>query len=551
MCYRLRVCILVNSIETSKAAVSMTNTEPSELNSASSTLSGVSVSGFCLVAAWHFLVVFGAVFGPSVQASATSFSPQVSLYVSLALSYLIIGSCGPLYRKWFMDQSKRGTYITLGLFIALAIGAAVFTMSGASFPSDAMLLCYVALGFITAVMIFPWLTTPLDSASGLSVFKNMAFNMGLGSVIALGITFIPYPYCYIAVFLLPALSTFVYMINQIKQDKHGRKYDPWTQEMSPEQELKISDMIGPCMLFFLYSVVFGFSQGSFSQAQNGSTDWILVGGWPALGATLSAIVLMLLPKKYLERYGLMTIQQASVIIMSIGVFMTMFFTLNTVEMSSPQAWAGECSSRAITFAGFNVFEFGFMVFAFAWATKFGSNLIPFIGMNRGMLYGGLALGLLAGDTLRHFLGTSIVLYLISSAIIVLALMVYLMPFITDVVPYDMWPNDSVGELDGDSIEPDFPSLAAVTQKEDEEPVDHWQAAVDELALAHNLSKREKEVFTYLARGRNAAFIQQELFISIHTVKTHIANIYRKLEVHSIQEVLDIVESAVQQKTNSR
>lgn len=473
------------------------------------------------------------------------------MYVSLAISYLLIGSCGPLYRRWFMGESKKGIYITLALFLVLGVlgfGTAAFKPP---VSDEAALLGYVILGFVTAIMIYPWLTSPLDSANGLSVFKNMAFNMGLGSVIALAIALLPRPFRYVALALLPAISTLLYLVHQRKEEKYGRKYDPWTEEITGSQELKISDMVGPCMFFFLYSIVFGFSQGSFSQEASGETYWILAGTWPILGATLSAVVLMLLPKKYLERYGLMTIQQASVIIMSIGVFVTMFFSLNTIDMLPEQAWIGENGARALTFAGFNVFEFGFMVFAFAWATKFGSNLIPFIGMNRGMLYGGMALGLLAGVALKHFIGAGVALYLISSAIIVLALMIYLMPFVTDIVPYDMWPNDSVGELDGSSIEPEYPVVDVTEEQpeEDEEPVDYWQLAVDELALKHSLSKREREVFTYLARGRNAAFIQQELYISIHTVKTHIANIYRKLEVHSIQEVLDIVEDAIQKSMN--
>ena len=46
---------------------------------------------------------------------------------------------------------------------------------------------------------------------------------------------------------------------------------------------------------------------------------------------------------------------------------------------------------------------------------------------------------------------------------------------------------------------------------------------------------------YLARGHNAAYVKQELWISIHTAKTHIANVYHKLGVHSLQEVLEIVD----------
>ena len=58
-----------------------------------------------------------------------------------------------------------------------------------------------------------------------------------------------------------------------------------------------------------------------------------------------------------------------------------------------------------------------------------------------------------------------------------------------------------------------------------------------------LSGRELEVLTLLARGRNASYIQRALVISEGTVRTHMRNIYRKLNVHSQQEVIDLVEQA--------
>lgn len=45
----------------------------------------------------------------------------------------------------------------------------------------------------------------------------------------------------------------------------------------------------------------------------------------------------------------------------------------------------------------------------------------------------------------------------------------------------------------------------------------------------------------VAKGRNADYIQSKLIISTHTAKTHIANIYHKLAIHSAQELLDLVE----------
>ena len=62
-----------------------------------------------------------------------------------------------------------------------------------------------------------------------------------------------------------------------------------------------------------------------------------------------------------------------------------------------------------------------------------------------------------------------------------------------------------------------------------------------VAAAFGLSPRESDVLTLLARGRNAAHIAEELYISPNTVGTHRRNIYRKLGVHDQQELLSLVE----------
>lgn len=45
----------------------------------------------------------------------------------------------------------------------------------------------------------------------------------------------------------------------------------------------------------------------------------------------------------------------------------------------------------------------------------------------------------------------------------------------------------------------------------------------------------------LGRGNTLARVQSELVISEGTAITHRRNIYRKLDVHSKQELLDVVE----------
>ncbi len=50
------------------------------------------------------------------------------------------------------------------------------------------------------------------------------------------------------------------------------------------------------------------------------------------------------------------------------------------------------------------------------------------------------------------------------------------------------------------------------------------------------------MFKLLAKGRNVPFIEEELVISRNTIKTHIKHIYQKMDLHSQQELIDMVET---------
>lgn len=64
---------------------------------------------------------------------------------------------------------------------------------------------------------------------------------------------------------------------------------------------------------------------------------------------------------------------------------------------------------------------------------------------------------------------------------------------------------------------------------------------DAIAKQYGLSERETEVFQYLARGRSAKYIAEQLFISPETVRTHTRRIYTKTGVHTREELLSFIE----------
>lgn len=65
---------------------------------------------------------------------------------------------------------------------------------------------------------------------------------------------------------------------------------------------------------------------------------------------------------------------------------------------------------------------------------------------------------------------------------------------------------------------------------------------EEFASKYNLSKREMEVINLLNEGKSYREISEELFISLNTVKTHIRNIYPKLDVSSRHEIVNLINN---------
>lgn len=71
--------------------------------------------------------------------------------------------------------------------------------------------------------------------------------------------------------------------------------------------------------------------------------------------------------------------------------------------------------------------------------------------------------------------------------------------------------------------------------------DAFDARCAAVAAAGGLTEREAEIMRYLARGRTKAHIAGVLFVSENTVRSHVRNIYAKLEVHTRQQLIDLVE----------
>jgi DNA-binding CsgD family transcriptional regulator len=64
--------------------------------------------------------------------------------------------------------------------------------------------------------------------------------------------------------------------------------------------------------------------------------------------------------------------------------------------------------------------------------------------------------------------------------------------------------------------------------------------LDLLARDHKISKREREIMELILQGKSNKQIQELLFISLHTVKNHIYNLYQKLNIKSRNQLMSLV-----------
>lgn len=94
--------------------------------------------------------------------------------------------------------------------------------------------------------------------------------------------------------------------------------------------------------------------------------------------------------------------------------------------------------------------------------------------------------------------------------------------------------------DADAVCPQ--AAAPACDEHDDERVGRYKRRCLALANLCLLSRRETEVLFLLAKGYNTKMIQEQLFISAGTANTHMRHVYRKLDVHSQQDLIRMVDS---------
>lgn len=133
--------------------------------------------------------------------------------------------------------------------------------------------------------------------------------------------------------------------------------------------------------------------------------------------------------------------------------------------------------------------------------------------------GGAALGVLAGALVPSAAG-----------IVCSILLVALLSVGITIVPYG-----------ADPLTMPFAQMPAKALEEEPAGQGLWRRACERVGQEEGLTPRECDIFLKLSHGRTANVIARELDISVYTAKSHMYNIYRKLDIETQQDLIDRVE----------
>lgn len=175
-----------------------------------------------------------------------------------------------------------------------------------------------------------------------------------------------------------------------------------------------------------------------------------------------------------------------------------------------------------------VHEAGFSLFYFFMVVYWG-DLSRRTGMGIVRIY---AIGYFAFQFFQ-FIGTTIGYYLLAGNETTIMAVVFMVVILAFFVVALLLLLDARSPMQAWLVAEKAPELG------DEVPI-----ACTMISSECGLSPREHEVIGFLARGRNASSIARMLCISPDTAKTHIKNIYRKLDVHTQQELIDLIEQTI-------
>ncbi len=481
-----------------------------------------SFMGFGLYWAWLWLLFFTAAIVPSearslVEANAfrcLGLAVEAAVFLALVLD---------LVRK---DPFvfKRG--VDNAVACALGVVGTLGVMAGGALAGNAGLAVYAAgwvcWGVAGAFLTLTW-GRILDSLSTQDICLYLALSMVLGAVLALLATLLPTPIARVITLSLPVVSVLLghRAKSIIRSDGFRDKIPP-----APVTDPKIMPTPLLRILFGVaaYSMVTGIVLGVMICREGGGFD--AIDRLSLLSPLTVGLAVALIIGFRRSPRPLATLYRFCMPAIIAGLI--------TLSTANEGGFAIACAIIVMGFQGFDIIV---MIVLFDGSRHYQNLSIRAFLMGRFANVTGLTAGWALGAAL--VLGYAPSSLTLSNLCLAAVLGITLVTALT-LLEKDLFPRTS-------SISDPAPAAIAESSErstQDTPPARDPDDALSDIAREHGLSAQETRVFLFLAKGYSRKTIQEKLFIASATVDSHVAHIYRKLGIHSRQELINLAESAL-------
>jgi DNA-binding CsgD family transcriptional regulator len=463
----------------------------------------ISCIGFGLHWVWVYTAMLSAqkIFIPHFQEhDMASYIFAVSSFIALFLTQLIIGLSS---KKFSSILTAQGSNIIFAVICAAGTLSPVWMMPQISTGLSSIICVFAGIltGIGSGYLLLLW-GCAYSAMNQVSVASNTAIAFALAiTIYYLLISYCAYPIITLITIFLPILEGIFLVLStrdrsfNNKMIENGVKINPWTYILR----------IG------FFAAILGLAIGTLREVSITSLQLGIIEEEQAVvlfGTIVLAVVIvhliLLSEKQPQERFSL------RIPVLFAGVTVILLFIINDEN---------SLIYKIVELVGYFSFEVAIWS-AFVWIVH-QSQISPLKVFGLGLAF--ISMGNFFGTISNKFI-------LLSSASLSLSQIInpIILMFVLLLAIYLI------------SAEKNVPGII---QTHDDREMNDTEKQVLMVASRYRLTNREKEVLNLLSKGRNIAFISKKLYISTNTTKTHMKRIFNKTDVHSRQDLMDLIDEA--------
>lgn len=469
-----------------------------------SSMEMLGIGGFGLFLAWMLICFYWLFceFPPDAPTATRDFT-QLFVFLAVPIGFIVIHLRGknPEYNLFAMPMK-----VVASVLAVLQPIVALVMYQGVAVPLPVVCVVNFCVGLAAASIKLAWLdvcsrlnTEAYSRFTGLSLF--------LGGLLFVLVAFTPA--------IMQPIFAIAFIAGSFGLLSYSTKHAPGNDSRAPLESVantwRFTKEIEPS--FFMFGVVFALT---FVFLFNSGAEAVLLGLISTLVGSIAVAILSIADRQF----SIIVYQRALVVITVVACIVLPF-------VESTGQLVCSCVVTA-AWAMFMAINYGYLVKKAVIAHE--APLFRQIPSRLAIPSAGFAAGWLLAVVFTMTFGVHSEMFLYLRLGVAIALVLVVMVFL---------PDASHHPASGESPTGEKVTTTVVTVDTSESELFERRCAA--VAKLYQLSPRETEILGFLAKGRNAAYIQEELTISPHTVKSHIYNIYRKLDIHSQQKLMDFVE----------